>query len=396
MKPLAVIETDRRTERAALLGANHNRLGLHSAYWLQNTAPPFPKRSAKMTQKTERATDAIPSRSSKPNIYYKPHNFTSGPPGLELSRRQSRRLLSPQDGGRGQVVRSLSERLGWGQAARRSLGAVPSDASPTKVLLRAERAARASLRWRVRLDRPAPHRFDIALTLFVLLAAALLGAERGGQLDGVMTQTSHAGDWLARSVGLGVAVVTVSGATHMSESRILAIAGIDASRSLPFFDVAQAKAKLEADPLVKQASVRKLYPNQVVIDIVERTPYAVWQKDGDISAIAADGAPIDEVARRPLRRSSLRGRRRRERAGARIRRPPGRDGRTQAARRGRRARRPAALEFPAEIRRRRQVARGRIPKPRSPSFSPFNASRGFWTRMRWRSTSAFRAGCLSG
>ncbi len=193
-------------------------------------------------------------------------------------------------------MRSLSERLGWGQAARRSLGAVPSDASPTKVLLRAERAARASLRWRVRLDRPAPHRFDIALTLFVLLAAALLGAERGGQLDGVMTQTSHAGDWLARSVGLGVAVVTVSGATHMSESRILAIAGIDASRSLPFFDVAQAKAKLEADPLVKQASVRKLYPNQVVIDIVERTPYAVWQRDGDISAIAADGAPIDEVA----------------------------------------------------------------------------------------------------
>jgi cell division protein FtsQ len=79
----------------------------------------------------------------------------------------------------------------------------------------------------------------------------------------------------------------------MSESRILAIAGIDASRSLPFFDVADAKARLEADPLVKQASVRKLYPNQVVIEIVERTPYAVWQRDGDVSAIAADGAPID-------------------------------------------------------------------------------------------------------
>jgi cell division protein FtsQ len=41
--------------------------------------------------------------------------------------------------------------------------------------------------------------------------------------------------------------------------------------------------------------VRKLYPNQIVIEIVERTPYAVWQKDGDVRAIAADGAPIDEV-----------------------------------------------------------------------------------------------------
>ena len=192
-------------------------------------------------------------------------------------------------------MRRLSEMLGWGRTARRPLGQIAADAPPPKVLLRAERAQRAPLNWRLRLDRPAPHRFDIALTLFVLLGAALLGAERGGQLDGVMTEASRAGDWVARSVGLGVTVVTVSGTTHMSEPRILAIAGIDASRSLPFFDVAEAKARLEADPLIKQASVRKLYPNQVVIDIVERTPYAVWQKDGDVSAIAADGAPIDEV-----------------------------------------------------------------------------------------------------
>jgi cell division protein FtsQ len=186
--------------------------------------------------------------------------------------------------------------LGWGQAARSSPASVAPEAPAHKVLLRAERAARASLSWRVRLDRPTPHKFDIALTIFVLLGAALLGSERGGQLDGVEAQMARTGDWLARSVGLGVAVVTVSGATHMSEPRILAIAGIDASRSLPLFDVAQAKARLEADPLVKQASVRKLYPNQIVIEIVERTPYAVWQKDGDVSAIAADGAPIDEVS----------------------------------------------------------------------------------------------------
>jgi cell division protein FtsQ len=190
----------------------------------------------------------------------------------------------------------LSERLGWGQAARRSLAPAALEASAPKVLLRAERAARASLSWRLRLDRPAPRKLDIALTIFVLLGAALLGAERGGQLDEVMAEASRAGDWLARSLGLGVAVVTVSGTAHMSEPRILAIGGIDASRSLPFFDVAQAKARLEANPLVKQASVRKLYPNQIVIDIVERTPYAVWQKDGDVSAIAVDGAPIDEVS----------------------------------------------------------------------------------------------------
>ncbi len=192
-------------------------------------------------------------------------------------------------------MRLLSGILGWGQA-RPALAGVALEARPHKVLLRGERSARTSLRWRVRLDRPAPRKLEIALTVAVLVAAAFLGAERGGHLDAFAAQYGTVGDWVARALGLGVNVVTVSGATHMSEPRILTIAGIDSRKSLPFFDVAEARARLEADPLVKQASVRKLYPNRIVIDIVERTPYAVWQKDGDVHAIAADGAPIDEVS----------------------------------------------------------------------------------------------------
>jgi cell division protein FtsQ len=183
--------------------------------------------------------------------------------------------------------------LGWGQA-RPGLAGVALEAPPHRVVLRGERSAHAS-RWRIRLDRPAPRKLEIALTVAVLLGAGLLGAERGGQLDAVTAQYGGVGDWIACTLRLGVRMVTVSGATHMSERKILAIAGVDDKKSLPFFDVAQARARLEADPLIKQASVRKLYPNQIVIEIVERTPYAVWQKDGDVRAIAADGAPIDEV-----------------------------------------------------------------------------------------------------
>lgn len=191
-------------------------------------------------------------------------------------------------------MRLLSAMLGRGQA-RPGLAGVALEAPPHRVVLRGERSARASLRWRIRLDRPAPRKLEIALTVAVLLGAGLLGAERGGQLDAVTAQYGGVGDWIACTLRLGVRMVTVSGATHMSERKILAIAGVDDKKSLPFFDVAQARARLEADPLIKQASVRKLYPNQIVIEIVERTPYAVWQKDGDVRAIAADGAPIDEV-----------------------------------------------------------------------------------------------------
>jgi cell division protein FtsQ len=192
-------------------------------------------------------------------------------------------------------VRSLSHPLGWQAAEKPAAAGAPAAPAPATVLLRGERSRWAALRSRIPLDRPPPLGLEIALTLAVLLGAAALGAARGGQLEAFVATHGSLSDVVARTLGFGVDVVTVSGATHMSESRILSIAGISSKNSLPFFDVAAARARLEADPLVKQASVRKLYPDQIVVEIVERTPYGVWQKDGQVRAIAADGAPIDEV-----------------------------------------------------------------------------------------------------
>ena len=192
-------------------------------------------------------------------------------------------------------MRSLSHELRWQAAAKPALAGPPAAAAPVTVLLSGERSTRGALRLRISLDRPPPLGLEIALTLAVLLGAAGLGAVRGGQLDAFVAKHGSLSDVAARTLGFGVDVVTVSGATHMNESRILSIAGISSKNSLPFFDVAAARTRLEAEPLVKQASVRKLYPNQIVVEIVERTPYGVWQKDGQVHAIAADGAAIDEV-----------------------------------------------------------------------------------------------------
>jgi cell division protein FtsQ len=47
--------------------------------------------------------------------------------------------------------------------------------------------------------------------------------------------------------------------------------------------------------------VLKFYPGQLQIDIVERTAYALWQRDGKLSVIAEDGAVLESyVSRRFL------------------------------------------------------------------------------------------------
>jgi cell division protein FtsQ len=192
-------------------------------------------------------------------------------------------------------VRSLKGALEWPQAVRPALAGFSVGTAPVKVLLRRERSIQGPFRLRLPLDRPPSIALEIALVLAVLLGAAGLGAIRGGQLDSFAAIHGGIGDVIARKLGFGVDMVTVSGATHLSEARILSLAGINSKSSLLFFDVAAARARLEADPLVRQASVRKLYPNRIVVDIVERTPYGVWQRDGEVHAIAADGAPIDDV-----------------------------------------------------------------------------------------------------
>jgi cell division protein FtsQ len=57
--------------------------------------------------------------------------------------------------------------------------------------------------------------------------------------------------------------------------------------------------KLKANPWIADATVLKLYPDRLQIDITERSAFALWQQDGRLSVIADDGAVLEPyVARR--------------------------------------------------------------------------------------------------
>jgi cell division protein FtsQ len=201
------------------------------------------------------------------------------------------------DGGR-RVVRSLSHAIGHafnpGAAARPAFAAPRSQAPARRILLRGERGAGA-MGWSLRLDRPAPRGVGSALALVFMLGVGAVGVVAGGHYQAFVAREGGIGDYLARAIGLDIATVTISGQVEMREAEILSDAGISPRNSLLFLDVARARARLEAIPLIKQASVRKLYPNQIIIDLVERTPSALWQKDGQVKTISADGAIIDDM-----------------------------------------------------------------------------------------------------
>ncbi len=157
--------------------------------------------------------------------------------------------------------------------------------------LRAARRSAVS----VPLGQRLPRRIGTWLALAFLGASAAAGMSVGGQVETLRHDLGEPRHVLARMVGFGVDRVTISGIAELSEIEVLITAGIDPKVSLPFFDAEEARRRLEAAPLIRQATIRKLYPGEISITLTEREPYALWQLRGELFVIAADGTVIDRM-----------------------------------------------------------------------------------------------------
>jgi cell division protein FtsQ len=150
--------------------------------------------------------------------------------------------------------------------------------------------------WR-RFALPASHlhvpRFTglVACSAF-MLAAAVYGVVKGEHIPAITAALKSAADAGANAMGMRIAAVSLSGQRQVSREEIFAAAGVTESSSLLFLDVADARARLEAIPWIAEATVRKLYPDRLQITVTEREAFALWQVQGKVSVIAADGTTL--------------------------------------------------------------------------------------------------------
>ncbi len=97
----------------------------------------------------------------------------------------------------------------------------------------------------------------------------------------------------ANSLGFRIAAISLSGQKEVSREEILTTAGVTGHASLLFLDADAARERLMANPWIADAAVLKLYPDRLQITITERQAFALWQKDGRVSVIAADGTVLE-------------------------------------------------------------------------------------------------------
>jgi cell division protein FtsQ len=173
------------------------------------------------------------------------------------------------------AVLLLREWLGWKRrVVRRSIDREP----PRKLIALVERL---------------PKRAGIGATVLLLLGSAALGIVRGGHVEELSAAVSDARNAVANYVGFRITTVAISGRKQLTQDEVLASGGVNGRSSLLFLEAAVVRDKLKDNPWIADATVLKLYPGRLQIDIVERSPFALWQQDGRLSVIADDGAVLE-------------------------------------------------------------------------------------------------------
>jgi cell division protein FtsQ len=148
------------------------------------------------------------------------------------------------------------------------------------------------------IERHVPRRGGIAATVLLLLASAGFGIEKGGHVDEFTAALSDTRNAIANSLGFKITTVAINGRKQLSQDEVLAIGGVNGRSSLLFLDAAAVRDQLKASPWIADATVIKFYPGSLEIDIVERSAFALWQKDGKLSVIADDGAVLEPYLQR--------------------------------------------------------------------------------------------------
>jgi cell division protein FtsQ len=95
--------------------------------------------------------------------------------------------------------------------------------------------------------------------------------------------------------GFSVKRIEVVGANRIDRLKVYDIALQQKDRSMAAFDIEEVRQELLGYGWVADARVSRRLPDTLVIDLVERSPVAIWQTDGRYTLIDAQGVRLPGI-----------------------------------------------------------------------------------------------------
>ena len=134
------------------------------------------------------------------------------------------------------------------------------------------------------------------LFLFVIF----MGLWMGGVLPDLQRGVSDFKRDRLMAMGFVVESVDVVGEGRLDEASVRRALGARPGDYFFDLDTRAAQARVQSLPWVDHVVVRRLWPDRVVVQIVEKRPYALWQSGGEYRLVDADGDVIaqdEQIAR---------------------------------------------------------------------------------------------------
>ena len=124
-----------------------------------------------------------------------------------------------------------------------------------------------------------------------LLAVAAVGAHATGVTAKVHEEWAQ----VVGRAGFQVKKVEVVGADRIDRLKVYDIALAQKDRSMAALDLEGVRGDLMKYGWIKDARVSRRLPDTLVVDIVERTPAAIWQHNNRLSLIDENGVVLEPV-----------------------------------------------------------------------------------------------------
>ncbi len=136
----------------------------------------------------------------------------------------------------------------------------------------------------------------LCLSILTVFFAVIFGALwLGGFLPDARQATGNFAKDRLMSMGFVVERIDVMGEGRLRESDVRSALGVREGDFLFAMDIQAAQNRIESISWVDRAVVRRLWPDRIVVQIIERRPYALWQYNGDIKLVDHEGEILGDA-----------------------------------------------------------------------------------------------------
>lgn len=161
-----------------------------------------------------------------------------------------------------------------------------------------ERKSKAASKIKARRQRMHAFWQKICIVLIavgVLLSCALGYAIWSGAAGRFVAETMDNGYQSLARAGFTVERMQLNGRSRTPMEEVKQAVGFDVGEPMFRVSLTDLKSRLEAIPTVKYASVERVLPNELHIQLKEREPVAIWQNNGKLALIDDTGTVMRDL-----------------------------------------------------------------------------------------------------